>query len=152
MKQRATVVCSSGTRLLLVSRDGARWSLPGGRPKTGEALQRTASRELLEETSLHATDVRYIFAVNGINTCHHVFLAGYSEATRLAPRNEITHCRWAKIAEISRLDTSVATRAIVEILVMSADRSNGSAAPYRQRAKTLPEQAQVAFDANAWFA
>ena len=38
MKERATVLCKRGDRILLVARPRARWVLPGGKPRSGETL------------------------------------------------------------------------------------------------------------------
>ena len=38
--------------IIIVSRDGKNWQLPGGKPEQGETLTGTAIREIYEETSL----------------------------------------------------------------------------------------------------
>ncbi|WP_246216965.1 NUDIX hydrolase [Paraburkholderia panacisoli] len=118
LKQRATVVCQLGTRILLVSREGSRWSLPGGKAKFGESLQETAIRELMEETLLPAVSMRYMFNFSGTRTCHHVFAAQIAEGLTAEPNNEIRHCSWVKITEVARLATSVSTRGIADVLAL----------------------------------
>ena len=115
VKQRATVVCQLGRRILLVSREGTRWSLPGGKPVTGEDLRETAMRELMEETRLHAMDMRYMFGFTGIHTCHHVFVATIADGEQPVPSNEITRCTWAKVTEVANLPVSTSTKGIVEV-------------------------------------
>lgn len=72
MKQRATVVCQQGTRVLLVGRERGRWSLPGGKPESNETLEEAAVRELFEETLLRTAAIRYMFEFAGMRTRHHV--------------------------------------------------------------------------------
>jgi 8-oxo-dGTP pyrophosphatase MutT (NUDIX family) len=123
VKQRATVVCQLGRRILLVSREGTRWSLPGGKPEAGEDLYETALRELMEETRLRATDMRYMFGFTGIHTCHHVFVAMLADGEQPVPSNEITRCTWAKVTEVASLPVSISTKGIVEVLTIA---SNGA--------------------------
>ena len=55
----ASVIVIKNTRLLLVLRAdepaAGRWSLPGGKLRTGESAQAGARRELFEETGIRAT-------------------------------------------------------------------------------------------------
>ncbi|BCF90514.1 MULTISPECIES: NUDIX hydrolase [Paraburkholderia] len=119
MKQRATVVCLMGTRILLVGKANSRWSLPGGKPDAGETFEAAAVRELMEETRLQAAGMQYLFEFAGARTCHHVFAAHVDERQTPVPSNEILRCTWAKVADISDLDTSVSTRGIVDVLALN---------------------------------
>lgn len=42
-------------RLVIVSKDGEKWQLPGGKPDAGENAIHTATREVLEETNIDIT-------------------------------------------------------------------------------------------------
>ncbi len=119
MKQRATVVCRVGTRILLVGKANSRWSLPGGKPDAGETFEAAAVRELMEETRLQAIGMQYLFGFAGTRTCHHVFAVHIDEQQTPVPSNEITRCTWAKVTDISDLDTSVSTRGIIDVLASS---------------------------------
>ena len=119
VKQRATVVCRMGTRILLVGKANSRWSLPGGKADAGESFEAAAVRELMEETRLQATGMQYLFEFAGARTCHHVFAAHVDERQTPVPSNEILRCTWAKVADISDLDTSVSTRGIVDVLALN---------------------------------
>ncbi|WP_345815763.1 NUDIX domain-containing protein [Paraburkholderia sp. PREW-6R] len=118
VKQRATVVCRLDRRILLVSREGTRWSLPGGKPEAGEDLRETARRELMEETCLRAIDLHYLFGFTGTRTCHHVFAAQINDGEHPVPSNEITRCTWVDIADVANLAVSASTKGIAEILAV----------------------------------
>lgn len=45
----AGICLTSDGDVVLISQDGVRWDLPGGRPEDSETLQDTLRRELLEE-------------------------------------------------------------------------------------------------------
>ncbi len=114
MKERATVVCARGDRVLLVSRNGGKWSLPGGRPGRDEAFADAAGRELLEETSLLARGLSFLFQVIDATTVHHVFVANIGKATAPKPSKEIARCQWFSQSELGEIVVSPATRQIIE--------------------------------------
>lgn len=149
MKQRATVVCREGTRILLVGKSNARWSLPGGKPEAGEALDDAAARELFEETRLRATGMQYLFAFAGTRTCHHVFVAQLEEGESPVPSNEITRCTWARVTDIGTLDTSVSTRGIVDVLAIGRNRGVDERSRH-QRADAFVQNLRLALH-NAQF-
>lgn len=49
-------------RLVLVSQDGESWTLPGGRPESGEPPEATLAREVREEACAHVSSQRYLGA------------------------------------------------------------------------------------------
>jgi 8-oxo-dGTP diphosphatase len=115
MKMRATVLCVRDNRILLVARVRSRWALPGGRIHRGEAPHEAAQRELVEETTLPATELTYLFQFSGFNTLHHVFFADVAHHSIAQPSNEIARCKWFAPVKIATLSTSVPTRGIVEL-------------------------------------
>src|SRR5690348_10830712 len=62
---RLIALDSSGRVLILKrtsnSTDGGRWCLPGGKIDYGDTTEQAAVRELQEETSLRATNLRFLF-------------------------------------------------------------------------------------------
>ncbi|WP_084010143.1 NUDIX hydrolase [Pandoraea oxalativorans] len=115
MRERATVVCRRGPRVLLVARDGRRWSLPGGALKRQEAASSAARRELYEQTTINAPAVSYLFAFGGLNKRHHVFEITVDRFTKPKPSNEIRCCGWFHWRSVKRLNTSLPSRYIVEL-------------------------------------
>lgn len=115
MKDRATVLCVRGNRILLVARERSRWALPGGRIRRDEAPHEGALRELEEETTLVASELMYLFQFSGFNTLHYVFFADVEEQASAQPSNEIAKCRWFAPVKIATLSASVPTRGIVEL-------------------------------------
>jgi 8-oxo-dGTP diphosphatase len=60
------IVPDSSGRVLILQRatdstDGGRWCLPGGKIDYGDTIEQAAARELVEETSLRSTSLRFLF-------------------------------------------------------------------------------------------
>jgi 8-oxo-dGTP diphosphatase len=115
LRKRATVVCRRGKHILLVARR-AKWALPGGILKRGEALSHAALRELKEETRLSGKSAKYLFQYRGSQKHHHVFFCDISKRAKPRASNEIAKCRWVHVEDIARLTTSSPTKVIVKIL------------------------------------
>ena len=52
---------TSDNQLVIVSKDGERWQLPGGKPSNGEGVLQAANREVYEETGLDISGNSPIF-------------------------------------------------------------------------------------------
>ncbi len=59
-------VCVSGDRVVLVSSDGQRWSLPGGRPEPQERWADTLRREVAEEACAVVQRARLLGFTRGV--------------------------------------------------------------------------------------
>lgn len=112
-KIRATIVCIRKAKVLLVSRDGVRWALPGGRPDKGELLLDAATRELAEETGMKAKSLRFRHQFLGSTTVHHVFEATVSKSAEPRACNEIKLCAWFSPIDLEGMATSPTTKQIV---------------------------------------
>ncbi|EMN1928314.1 NUDIX domain-containing protein [Burkholderia ambifaria] len=116
LKERATIVCRQGQRVLLVARTASRWALPGGTIKSDEFPVDAAHRELREETGLIGLKLTYVFQLGGLTKLHHVFVADVPVHAKPQSGMEITRCRWFGHFEVTSLPTSVPTLQIVELL------------------------------------
>jgi 8-oxo-dGTP diphosphatase len=117
-------------RLLLVARERGRWAMPGGRPKSDEALSCAAFRELREETGLPAVSVRYAFQFFGASTRHFVFVADLPHGAQPSPSSEIARFCWARLKDIKRMPASIPTKGIADLLLRArplVERTAGSA-------------------------
>ena len=92
LRPRATVVLIRNGRVLLVSGETGRFSLPGGGIEPGEQSVETAVRELHEETGLTATRTEFVFDWASSANRHHVFLVEADGDVRTGA--EISGFRW----------------------------------------------------------
>lgn len=83
--------------IVLVSHDGARWELPGGRPEPGEDWEQTFRREVLEETCCAVGEARLLGFSRG--RCLTGPRAG-SVLVRSVWRGEVELAPWAPAFEI----------------------------------------------------
>jgi 8-oxo-dGTP diphosphatase len=113
VKVRATVVCSRADCVLLISKDGSKWALPGGWPDRDEPFIDAAGRALMG-TTLLAGKLRYLFQVVGAATVHHVFIVQIPDAAEPAPGNDIVRCEWFSYASLNEIYISPMTRQIIE--------------------------------------
>lgn len=119
-RRRGTAIVDTPQGILVVSESGRAYLLPGGNARTGESRRKAAIRELKEETSLHATDVSYLFECKGgihrnhrghsVRTAHKVFLVKANGVAK--PQGEINHL--AYVNESSSLNLSQSTKRILK--------------------------------------
>ncbi|NIE57785.1 MULTISPECIES: NUDIX hydrolase [unclassified Burkholderia] len=119
IKERATVVCVQGQRVLLVARAASRWALPGGTIKTGETPLGAAHRELQEETGLVGLDLKYVMHFGGLSKLHHVFIGELLADLRPQASNEIARCKLFRHDAIAQLRASIPTKKIIELAYSS---------------------------------
>lgn len=62
----AAAVCLARDRVILVSNDGQRWGLPGGRPEPDELWVDTLRREIREEACVQVTRCRLLGVTRGV--------------------------------------------------------------------------------------
>lgn len=121
-KVRATIVCIRHGRVLLVSKDGVRWALPGGRPGKQESPEETARRELQQETALETKALVGVFQFIGATTVHHVFTAAIDASARPKAGHEIKSLQWLSHEKLAELETSATTRQIVSQFFQAGTR------------------------------
>ncbi|WP_175795876.1 NUDIX hydrolase [Burkholderia anthina] len=115
VKERATIVCLQGQRVLLVARAASRWALPGGTIKAGETPLDAAHRELWEETGLVGLNLTYAMHFGGFSKLHHVFIAELGADLKPQANNEITRCKLFRHDTIAKLRASIPTKKIIEL-------------------------------------
>ncbi|KVW75492.1 NUDIX hydrolase [Burkholderia cepacia] len=119
VKERATVVCLQGQRVLLVARAASRWALPGGTIKADEAPLEAAHRELWEETGLIGLDLTYAMHFGGLSKLHHVFIGELRSDLKPQASNEIARCKLFRHDAIAQLRASIPTKKIIELAYSS---------------------------------
>jgi 8-oxo-dGTP diphosphatase len=98
-RRRGTAIVDTPRGILVVSKDGRNFLLPGGGARRNESWRDAAVRELMEETGLEAVEIAYLFEFAGVThkgargglfrNAHKVFLVTARGAPE--PRQEIKH-------------------------------------------------------------
>jgi 8-oxo-dGTP diphosphatase len=65
-RRRGTAIVDTPKGILVVSKGGPKFILPGGGAKRGESEKDAAIRELKEETGLETVDISYLFGFTGV--------------------------------------------------------------------------------------
>jgi 8-oxo-dGTP pyrophosphatase MutT (NUDIX family) len=99
------------------------WSLPKGHIEPNESIEDAATREVSEETGIHATiivklsDIRYWFYANKSKHSKivHFFLMRYMSGDPLPQEGEVDEVRWVPLDELSDMLTHVNERRLIEI-------------------------------------
>jgi 8-oxo-dGTP diphosphatase len=65
-RRRGTAIVDTDDGILVVSKDGRIFTLPGGGARPTESREEAAIRELREETGLEAIDISYLFDFKGV--------------------------------------------------------------------------------------
>lgn len=135
----AAAVCVAGDRVVVVSGDGRRWGLPGGRPEAGEGWAETLHREVLEEACAvvigcwllgFSRGVCIRGPQQGLVLVRSMWRANV-RLERWEPRAEMTHRRLVPAREALRLVTDaepgvapIYHRMFVEAGLAAADRAD----------------------------
>ena len=121
-KTGCSVIVSDGDRVLLIERGKdpmkGHWSLPGGSQEPGETMEACAVRELLEETNLNATSIRFArvrdrmgHSADGALTHHYVLATFVAEAYTGNPQagDDAADLGWFTLDEMDTLLTTQGT-------------------------------------------
>ena len=127
MRARATVILKHDGCILLVREKNGKWLLPGGKIENNELPISAAIRELYEETSLIATSIIFLFEHKSFSNFHVVFSATVLETASIKATNEITDIQWVRLNDISNMDTTPATK---KILDMAMENSQSEESKY----------------------
>nr|WP_246089431.1 NUDIX domain-containing protein [Paraburkholderia guartelaensis] len=103
MKNRATVVCTRGENVLLVSRGNGRWALPGGILRRIETPAAAARREPEEETAIAGLHLRELFLFGACANAITFFIAAFRGLLCLALPGRSSSASGMTAARRSRL-------------------------------------------------
>jgi len=110
------IVPDASGRVLILRRapdstDGGRWCLPGGKIDYGDTVEQAAIRELHEETSLRATDLRFLFYQDSLPPapgrmhCINLYLECAAEG-KVVLNEESIEAAWISREDVPRFELS----------------------------------------------
>jgi 8-oxo-dGTP pyrophosphatase MutT (NUDIX family) len=122
-------------------RDGVTWTLPKGTPDAGESIDRTALREVQEETGLEVRiaepvgSIEYSFAQGGarIHKTVHYFVMEVTGGSLAEHDDEFDEVRWVQLSEAASLMSHETERGIVERSLPVVRTLGGSAGRWDAR-------------------
>jgi len=111
-----------------------KWGIPGGKIKFGETSEAALRREILEETGLKISDIKFVLVQDCIHSkefyrdAHFVLLNYTCRCTGKNPRvtlnNEGREFRWLKLADAKKLKLNKPTKVLIEAVPKSSRRVN----------------------------
>lgn len=123
MRARATVILRRGDNFLVVREKSGKWLLPGGKVENNELPISAATRELFEETSLVATGISFLFEYKSFSNIHIVFSAIVAKTANPKATGEVNETRWISLNEISDMETTPATKKIIDMAIKTPQLS-----------------------------
>jgi 8-oxo-dGTP diphosphatase len=115
MRERSTGIIVVAGRILLVRESSGMWLLPGGKIERGELPIIAVARELFEEIGSVTHAARFLFTHRSRTSLHHVFRVELSTEFPPKAREEIVAIEWFDPVKIYDIETSQATRAMLEL-------------------------------------
>jgi len=99
-----------------------KWGIPGGKIKTNERSEDALRREVMEETGLKLSDIRFELVQDCIEPpefykkCHFLLLnyTGTCESSQVTLNDEAENYRWLSPDEASKLDLNGPTRVLLD--------------------------------------
>ncbi len=107
-----------------------KWGIPGGKIKLNEPSETALRREIMEETGLQLSDIRFELVQDCIEppefyTKAHFLLLNYTAkavGTEVTLNDEAETYRWVSLAEASQLDLNGPTRTLLEYVKLHPRR------------------------------
>jgi len=118
------VVLDANDRVLLIRRAkppaAGKWSVPGGKVKHGETLQKACAREVREETGIAIAPGPLVEVVERITEGFHYVILDFAArpGTEPAPQpraaDDVEEARWVGLDKLEDYDTTEGLVAVIE--------------------------------------